>query len=457
MLRLVLLALLILPQSLAAETVVPQSAGEIALSFAPVVQRTAPAVVNIYARQVVQDRANPFAGDPFFDQFFEGMTGPARVENSLGSGVIAGADGIVVSNYHVIADATDIRVVLADRREFAARVLLADAQSDLAVLKVEADGPLPALELGDSDALQVGDLVLAIGNPFGVGQTVSSGIVSGLARSALQVGDGSGYFVQTDAPINPGNSGGALVDMKGRLVGINTAILTKDGGSNGIGFAIPANLVAAFIAQAKAGGTRFQRPWAGATGQEVDGALAEALGLDRPLGVMITALHPQSPLTAAGLSDGDVVLSLGGAPVNTPQEFLYRLTVLGNGPQPITYIKDGTLAEAMVTLAPAPDTPDRAQMTVRDDVILRGATLVRINPAVISELHLPLDAAGVAVTEVTDFARDAGLQAGDVLVAINGVPLQTPSDALAAASQPSRRWQIDLIRQGQPLRLRFRL
>ncbi len=189
MLRPVLLALLILPQSLAAETGVPQSAEEVSLSFAPVVRETASAVVNIYARQVVQDRSNPFAGDPFFDQFFQDMNGPPRVQNSLGSGVIAGADGIVVSNYHVIADATDIRVVLADRREYAARVLLADPQSDIAVLKVDADEPLPALDLGDSDALQVGDLVLAIGNPFGVGQTVSSGIVSGLARSALQVGD----------------------------------------------------------------------------------------------------------------------------------------------------------------------------------------------------------------------------------------------------------------------------
>lgn len=456
MLRLVVVVFVSTALPAAAETSVPESAQQISLSFAPVVAEAAPAVVNIYARSEVRDRRNPFQGDPFFDQFF-GTNGPPRVQNSLGSGVITSAEGIVVSNYHVVENATDIRVVLADRREYSARVLLADKQSDLAVLKVDADAPLPALELADSDALQVGDLVLAIGNPFGVGQTVSSGIVSGLARSALQVGDGSGYFVQTDAPINPGNSGGALVDMAGRLVGINTAILTKDGGSNGIGFAIPSNLVAAFIAQAQAGETRFQRPWAGMTGQEVDGTLAEALGLDRPLGVMITALHPQSPLAAAGLAEGDVILSLGGAPVNTPQELLYRLTVLGNGPQAVSYLKEGATGEAQVTLGPAPDEPDRAQLTVREDVILRGATLVRINPAVIAELHLPLDARGVAVTEATDFAREVGLQAGDVLVAINGEPLETPQDALVAASQPSRRWQIDLIRAGEPLRLRFRL
>ncbi|MDX5349766.1 MAG: trypsin-like peptidase domain-containing protein [Paracoccaceae bacterium] len=447
---------LLLAPPVPAETV-PESAEEIALSFAPVARDAAPAVVNIYARQLVQDRSNPFAGDPFFDQFFQDFAAPLRVQNSLGSGVIVSPDGIVVSNHHVVADATDIRVVLADRREYPATVLLDDPQSDLAVLRVAAEEPLPALPLGDSDALQVGDLVLAIGNPFGVGQTVSSGIVSGLARSALQVGDGTGYFVQTDAPINPGNSGGALVDMAGRLVGINTAIVTRDGGSNGIGFAVPSNLVAAVIAQAQAGQARFQRPWAGMQAQEVDGGLAAALGMDRPLGVMVTALHPQSPFAAAGLSEGDVVLSLAGAPVNTPQEFMYRLSVLGNGPQTLRYLHDGTAREATVPLGPAPDEPDRETLTVAEDVILRGATLARINPAVIAELHLPLDAAGVAVLDARDFAREAGLQPGDILIGLNGYQVARPADALTIAREPSRSWQIDLIRKGQPLRLRFRL
>jgi Do/DeqQ family serine protease len=459
MLRLLCVVLLVHGITLPAraETLVPQSGADIKLSFAPIVRETAPAVVNIYARQLVQDRRNPFEGDPFFDQFFQGMGGQPRVENALGSGVIVSSDGIVVSNYHVIADATDIRVVLADRREYAARVLLADQQGDLAVLKVEADAPLPALALGDSDELEVGDLVLAIGNPFGVGQTVSSGIVSGLARSALQVGDGTGYFIQTDAPINPGNSGGALVDMAGRLVGLNTAILSKDGGSNGIGFAVPSNLVAAVIAAATAGETRFQRPWAGMMGQEVDGALAEALGMDRAHGVMITAVHPQSPFAGPGLAKGDVILTLDGAAVNTPQEFLYRLSVLGIGQHEVTYLKAGETGLAKVSLGTAPDDPPREAITVSGDVVLRGATLARINPAVISELRLPLEAAGVAVLETRDFAFDVGLQAGDVLVAINGVAVSTPSEAVAAARQIARRWQIDIIRQGAPLRLRFRL
>lgn len=441
-----------------AQTVVPESQAQIALSFAPVVERTAPAVVNIYARQVVQDRASPFAGDPFFDQFFQdfGASRP-RVQNSLGSGVIVDAGGIVVSNYHVVADATDIRVVLADRREYDAKVLLADPQIDLAVLKVEADEPLPALEIGDSEALRVGDLVLAIGNPFGVGQTVSSGIVSGLARSALQVGDGSGYFVQTDAPINPGNSGGALVDAAGRLVGINTAIVTRDGGSNGIGFAIPSDLVAAVLAQAQAGADHFQRPWAGLSGQEVDGTLAEALGMPRPLGVLVSRLHAQSPFAAAGLAEGDVVLSLGGAAINTPQEFMFRLAVLGQGAQEVRYLHDGTETTATVELGPAPDTPDRLALTVTEDVVLRGAALARINPAVQAELGLPLDAEGVAVTAAQDIAQQVGLQPGDILLAINGQLVSTPDEALAAARERARRWQIDLIRQGQTLRLRFRL
>lgn len=456
-----LLLVLMLAQGLGlqtvAETVVPRSAAEISLSFAPVVQKAAPAVVNIYARQLVQDRANPFAGDPFFDQFFRGFEGPTRVENSLGSGVIVSEDGLVVTNYHVVTDATDIRAVLADRREYAARVLLVDPQSDLAVLKLDAAEPLPFLATGDSDALQVGDLVLAIGNPFGVGQTVSSGIVSGLARSALQVGDGTGYFVQTDAPINPGNSGGALVDLQGQLVGINTAILTRGGGSNGIGFAVPSNLVAAVIAQAKAGKDRFARPWAGLMAQEVDGAMADAMGMERPQGVTIAAIHPQSPFAAAGLVGGDVVLSLGGAPISSPQEFLYRISVLGDGVQTVTYLRDGSEVAAEVVLGPAPDQPDREAVFVTEDVILRGALLARINPAVISELHLPLNARGVAVLETSDLAYDIGLQAGDILVAVNGVSVGSPAEALALVRQMARRWQIDLIRRGEPFSLRFRL
>lgn len=450
---------LCLPVLARAETAVPETTAQMQMSFAPVVKAAAPAVVNIYATRIVEQRASPFAGDPFFDQFFRDL-GPAtpRVQNSLGSGVIVGADGIVVSNYHVVEQATDIRVVLNDRREYPAKVLLADQGVDLAILQLQGAADLPALPLQDSDRLQVGDLVLAIGNPFGVGQTVSSGIVSGLARSAFSVGDGRGYFVQTDASINPGNSGGALVDMSGSLIGINTAILTKGGGSNGIGFAIPSNLVAAVLAQARAGATRFQKPWAGVTAQEVDGAMAEAMGLGPPRGIVLSALHPLSPFAAAGLRAGDVVTGLDGFATNTPQEMMYRLNTLAPGATAqVTYLRGGQEATAPLALLPPPDDPPRAETRITQDVALRGATLVRINPAVIAEYDLPANAEGVLVTAVQDIAASLGLQPGDVVLAINGITVRTPDETLAALGQGGRRWVLDVLRQGQTLRLRFRL
>lgn len=435
---------------------VPQSQGQISLSFAPVVKMTAPAVVNIFTTKIAQ-RQNPFANDPFFNQFFQNFDTTPQVQNALGSGVIVDPSGIVISNNHVIEGADEIRVVLNDRREYAAKVLLADPDADLAVLKLQGAQGLPALKFDDSDSLQVGDLVLAIGNPFGVGQTVSSGIVSGLARSALQVGNGKGYFVQTDAPINPGNSGGALVDMEGGLIGINTAILSQGGGSNGIGFAIPSNLAKAFVVQAEAGATRFTKPWAGLTAQEVDAATASALNLAQPEGVLIAALHPHSPFAEAGLAPGDVLLTLDGQPVNSLPEMQYRLSILGTGTAiRVTFLHDGSEHAANVTLTVPPEDPPRDALTITDDVILRGASLSRINPAVAAEMGLPPDAEGVVVTDAQDFAARTGLSQGDILLSINQVPISTPEDARKALRQRTALWQIDILRQGQKLRLRFR-
>ncbi|NPD17236.1 PDZ domain-containing protein [Xinfangfangia sp. D13-10-4-6] len=463
----ILLAALVAGGPLGAQTsppvTLPENQAQMAMSFSPVVKSASPAVVNIYVRQLVETRRSPFAGDPFFDQFMRGMGhefGPSRqrMENSLGSGVIVSPDGIVVSNFHVTGNATDIRVVLSDRREYPARVLLSDRQSDLAVLKIDVDTPLPALEIADSEALEVGDLVLAIGNPFGVGQTVSSGIVSGLARSALQVGDGSGYFIQTDAPINPGNSGGALVDMQGRLIGINSAIVTTSGGSNGIGFAIPSNLVARVVAEAREGASSFTRPWAGISGQIVDGGMAEALGMDVPQGVLISDLHPQSPFAAAGLVEGDIVLSLGSQAINSPQEFVYRLSVSGAGQGvPLTWLHDGETHSGEVLLGPAPDTPDREALTLDAGDGLQGLSLARINPSLIAEYGLPLQATGVIVTGAEGIAAQAGLQPGDILTVLNDHPVMVPGDVQAVAQLGARRWQVELIRDGRPIRLRFRL
>lgn len=459
MFRPVIVALcLALPTVSAAQTAVPESEGQIALSFAPVVKAAVPAVVNIYATRVVEGHS-PFAGDPFFEQFFRdfGATAP-QVQNALGSGVIVTADGYVVSNWHVVGQATEIRVVLADRREFPARLVLGDQESDLAVLKLEGASDLPVLPFRDSDELEVGDLVLAIGNPFGVGQTVSSGIISGLARSAFQVGDGRGYFVQTDAAINPGNSGGALVDMGGRLVGINTAILTRGGGSNGIGFAIPSNLVRAVVKQAQDGAERFQRPWAGVTAQPVDADMANALGMAIPRGVVLTALHPESPFAKAGLLPADVVLALNGYETNSPQEMMFRINTMGIGAAvTVTYLHDGAETVADLELVPAPDVPDREATPVPAGLALQGAVLGRINPAVIAEFGLPIGAEGVVVLEAAGIAAQVGVQPGDVLLAVNGVPVAAPADVLAVLGEGGRRWALDVIRQGQTVRLRFRI
>ncbi|WP_435256570.1 trypsin-like peptidase domain-containing protein [Thioclava sp. FR2] len=443
--------------SLAAETRVPQTTAELSLSFSPVVKKSAPAVVNIYATVLVEERVSPFAGDPFFDQFFQGFSEvQPRLQNSLGSGVIVSPDGIVVSNFHVVGQATEIRVVLADRREFAASVLLADEDSDLAILQLNGAADLPALEFRNSDEVEVGDLVLAIGNPFGIGQTVSSGIVSGLARSTVDLG--RGYFIQTDAAINPGNSGGALVDLNGQLIGINTAILTRSGGSNGIGFAIPSNLVKTVVSQAKAGASRFIRPWAGVTGQSVDAALADALGLPRPDGVVLSEIHPESPFAKAGLKAGNVVLSLDGAPTNTPQEMIFRMAAIGVGNTVVVdYVTENGPNRAEVTLIAPPDTPARKAVTIVEDVAFRGLSAAQINPAVASELGLSMSKSGVVVTAAKDMAARVGFLPGDVILGVNGKAITTTDELLRAATENTRRWAVDLLRGEQILRLRFRL
>jgi len=451
-------ALALLLPTPALTQVVPDSRAAISLSFAPVVREAAPGVVSIYARRVVEARANPFFDDPLFGQLFGdfGRSVP-RVQNALGSGVIVSPDGIVVSNYHVVGGASDIRVVLGDRREFAADLILSDAESDLAVLRLRGATGLPALPLADSDQLQVGDLVLAIGNPFGVGQTVSSGIVSALARSGIAVGSGRGYFIQTDAAINPGNSGGALVDLAGRLVGINTAILTRTGGSHGIGFAIPANLVAQVVAQARDGNERFVRPWAGMAGQAVDAGLAEAFDLSLPQGVVITDLHPLSPLSDAGLQPGDVVLSIDGEPVNSPPEMMFRLSARGIGGQAqLAYLRGEQRADATIDLIAPPEEPARDRLQVSAPA-LRGLTAENINPAVTAEFNLAPGASGVIVAGAEDIAWRAGLRVGDVLLAINRQPVRTTADLERALRDAGRNWEVEIMREGRRSWLRFRL
>ncbi|MGC0224326.1 trypsin-like peptidase domain-containing protein [Pseudooceanicola nitratireducens] len=447
------------PGPLVAERV-PLTRGEISMGFAPVVREATPAVVNIYARRVVQTQSTPFANDPFFREFFRGFgqTRP-QVQNSLGSGVVLSKDGIVVSNYHVVGQAEDIRVVLNDRREFRARVLLADADSDLAILQIE-DAPrnMAHLRLRDSDTVEVGELALAIGNPFGVGQTVSSGIVSGLARSGTATGSARGYFIQTDAPINPGNSGGALVDINGDLIGVNTSILTRSGGSNGIGFAIPASLVAQFVDQAQQGFARFQRPWAGISGQEVDAAMAETLGMDRPGGVIISELHPQSPFRVAGLEVGDVVTAVDGMAVNTPPEMIYRMSVAGLGERAdVTFQRRGREKRARVDMLNAPEDPPRDGLVTDRRTAIPGLAVQTLNPAVVAEMGLPTGLEGVVITDPGALGARVGLRPGDVVQQINGIDIQTTAELEEALTDVGRRLDLGLIRGGQGMTLRLRL
>src|SRR3979490_3310506 len=287
---------------------VPASPAELKLSYAPIVQRVQPAVVNVYAAKMVQNR-NPLLDDPIFRRFF-GVPGqqPEQMQRSLGSGVMVDASGLVVTNNHVIEGADQVKVSLADKREFEAEIVLRDSRTDLAVLRLkDTKEKFATLDFANSDELLVGDVVLAIGNPFGVGQTVTHGIISALARTQVGITDYQ-FFIQTDAAINPGNSGGALVDMTGKLAGINTAFFSRSGGSQGIGFAIPANMVRVVVASAKSGGKAVKRPWLGARLQAGTPASAESLGLKLPNGGLGANVAPHSPAAKAGLKESDLIV-----------------------------------------------------------------------------------------------------------------------------------------------------
>src|SRR5580704_13787659 len=382
---------------------VPQSAGEIRLSFAPVVKRVAPAVVNIYAARVVENRV-PLFDDPIFRRFFGGGSGGPReqVQRSLGSGVIVDSSGLVVTNNHVIENADQIKVALADKREFDADLVLKDARSDLAVLRIKGGRErFTPVDFGDSDALQVGDLVLAIGNPFGVGQTVTHGIVSAVARTQVGITDYQ-FFIQTDAAINPGNSGGALVDLSGRLVGINTAIFSRSGGSQGIGFAIPANMVRAVIASAQGGSAVMRRPWLGAKLQAVTPGIAESLSVKRPVCALVNNVAPRSPAARGGLRTGDLIIDVDGQPIDDPNAFDYRFATKPLGGQAqIGVMRGGRETKVAVALETAPETP-REETVIKARSPLLGAKVANLSPALADELRLDSETEGVVITAVAD-------------------------------------------------------
>ena len=295
-------------------------------SYAGAVKVAAPSVVNVYTLKKIEQRRNPLFDDPFFRRFFgeRGQNTPReRTETSLGSGVIVSDDGYVLTNNHVVDGADEIQVLLQDGRSARATVVGTDPDTDIAVLKVELS-QLPTITIGDSDGLQVGDVVLAIGNPFGVGQTVTQGIVSATGRSHLGLSTFEN-FIQTDAAINPGNSGGALIDTRGQLIGINTAIYSRSGGSLGIGFAIPARL-ARTVMQSLIENGRVIRGWIGVEVQGLTPELAKSFGLDEPKGVVVTGVLQGGPAGQAGLKPGDVIQEIDGKPVTGVKDLLYLIT-----------------------------------------------------------------------------------------------------------------------------------
>ncbi len=438
----------------------PPSRAASQYSFAPIVKLAAPAVVNVYVRARVQTFVSPFADDPLFRRFFgENFGMPAeRMQNSLGSGVIVSPDGVVVTNTHVIkvGGAAEIKVALADRREFDAKLILQDEKSDLAVLRIEGgDGRFPHLEFEDSDSLEVGDLVLAIGNPFGVGQTVTSGIVSALARTEVGRSDAQ-LFIQTDAAINPGNSGGALIDMAGRVVGINTAIFSRSGGSHGVGFAIPSNMVK-LIVDSAVSGRKLERPWLGAKLDQLTREMAEALGLDRVAGALVARIYDKGPAAEAGLQAGDVIVAVDGHDVPDARAVLYRLTTHGVGKRSrLDVVRKGKRFAVEVALRAAPELGKDDVRNLSGTHPFEGARVANILPGAGDAFGLD-GQDGVVVLSVRSGSTAAriGFRTGDVIVKVGAEKIDTVNELEAQLKERRRVWQVVVKRGNQLLQLQL--
>ncbi len=436
----------------------PPSRDAVQLSFAPIVKQTAPAVVNVYVRTRVQAFTSPFADDPVFRRFFGDRFGQQteRQQNSLGSGVIVNSSGIIVTNTHVIKGGgqTEIKVVLADKREFDAKVILQDEKTDIAVLRIEGgDGKFPTLEFEDSDNLEVGDLVLAIGNPFGVGQTVTQGIVSALARSEISQSEAQ-VFIQTDAAINPGNSGGALVDMAGRLVGINTAIFSRSGGSHGIGFAIPSNMVRVYVESAISG-KKVERPWLGARLEALTREVAEGLALDRASGALVTRVWDKGPAAEAGLQPGDVITAVDGVEVADARSVFYRLATRGVGNRVrFDVLRKGRIQAVTIALriAPTPTKDDTRSLTGAHP--FDGAQVANLSPSIADELSIE-DYEGVVIQAVRSgsTAQRLGFQPGDVIAQVGKEAITSIGELERNLVQRQRTWAIGVKRGGRLIQL----
>jgi Do/DeqQ family serine protease len=430
----------------------PPNFATMKMSFAPVAKKASAAVVNISSKRVVRTQV-----DPFF-QFFGGGFGipQEQIQGSLGSGAIVRADGVIITNNHVVAGGQEITVALADRREFPAKLLLSDPRSDLAVLKIDVkDEKLPVLPLASNSDLQVGDLVLAIGDPFGVGQTVTNGIVSALSRTGLGAdsGDFSSY-IQTDAAINPGNSGGPLVDMAGNLVGVNTFIMSRSGSSAGVGFAIPAPLVRRVVETAVGGARSVERAWLGLKAQTVDSETARSLGLDRPGGVIAASVYPGGPADRAGVKQGDLITTADGQPVNDEGGLNFSTATHKPGDTLTLQLRrSGASRTAALRLETPPASPARDTRTLQGRQPLSGATVVNLSPASADENGLDPFLRGVVLTKVSGIAANQGFKSGDIIRAVNGKPVSSVSDL--APTLQAERWRITVERGGREINASF--
>lgn len=428
--------------------VVPSSQTQVQLSYSPVVKQTAPAVVNIFTSRTVRTRSR----SSFFDQMFGMQRAPReRVESSLGSGVIVRGNGIIVTNAHVVKGADELKVVLNDRREFSAEVVAQDEETDLAVLRIDTSGEImPSLRVGADTDPEIGDIVLAIGNPFGVGQTVTSGIISALGRT--NVSDISSA-IQTDAAVNPGNSGGALVNLQGDLIGVNTAIFSRSGGSNGIGFAIPAELVERAIESALSEG-RIVRPWIGARTNSVDATMAAALGLDRAKGAVINELLDGGPAEKAGLDKGDVILSVGGTDINDDSGLRFKLATL----KPletidVDFVRDGKSRSAMVRVETPQETPLRDERELEGVHPFNGAVIVNMSPALGEELGFDPYLEGVMVLKVRrgSAANYNRLRPGDLVLRVNETLIDSSRqlESILLSEPVDVVWDVQIDRDGR--------
>ena len=434
----------------------PTSRSQIQLSFAPLVKRASPTVVNISTNRMVNTRNfSPLFDDPFFRQFFGDRSQlesrrKKRVQNSLGSGVIVRSDGTIITNHHVVAGADEIKVVLADRREFDARVVGSDKRTDLAILKIEPGAlKLPFLPFRDSDDLEVGDIVLAIGNPFGLGQTVTSGIISALARTQVGINN-LNFFIQTDASINPGNSGGALITMDGRLVGINSAIYSnKGGGSVGIGFAIPSNMVRSVLAGMTSKG-RIVRPWAGVEGQAVNAEIAASIGLKRPIGVLVIKIFPEGPADKAGIHIGDIIIELNDREINDLEALKFRIATQSIGEKvPVKIIRRGSARQVVLQIKAPPYIPIPNRTQLKGLHPLQGATVANLSPALLDELGIISQQTGVIIlkSQRGKVANRLGFKLGDIVLKINGHEIDKVSTLKKLVAHTKSSWKV-LIKRG---------